>query len=434
MQAPLFQEPIPYFQKKTQFLRELDQENLLQKILMDIQGILLHEGESRALSPAALRALLIDLSYLLFRHRSWLGAPLLAEVAIDFLNSEYLIPRVLCEHLVEHCLELMLPSFDVDADWDALHYDDEFLEHLFICSILAKSESELAIDLGVGRNMLELLNTAVRMSPEDANDDVFHFAPDLVRRLHEIIQRILAEHHEKPWILSQYQLKNGLQRDPHFSRSMLARPHLDKLLELLLAIGPEGCPRSELSTRLPEHGDLAQLAPLLNAGLVYEVPSSGKGRSPVLCLSRSGIECTSARFAFESLRATSSLPKLSGLSAPYQAALIQAVGGDRPEDFPSWIRSQAQDLCPEALRLAIEFWKKQKNDESLLELFKNLLHNQAHAWIRAEICHALPLASLREACYQLLEVLAETDPSPMVRQAAKAARTRPALRGEESAL
>ena len=96
------------------------------------------------MSPALARSLTFDLTYLLMRHRAWHNAPILSELSIDFLCSEFQIPRQLGTQLVENSLDLLHSYTPVELDWTAEKYEEEFLEHLFICSTLATDDGALA--------------------------------------------------------------------------------------------------------------------------------------------------------------------------------------------------------------------------------------------------------------------------------------------------
>jgi hypothetical protein len=311
-----------------------------------------------------------------------------------------------------------------ESNWSPETYDDEFLEHLFICSILAKSQSDLMLDIGFGRNMLELIEAALRFDSEREQEDVFQFAPFLVQRLHLIIHRVMTEHQESPWILARYHLKNKLQRDPLLPKHQLTPEFLDKLLEVLLEIGPAGCREERLRKKFPPSSLETWLQVLQRCELIYPEGPAKKGGLLSYALSRSGSECSSVRFAFDHIQKGLKGDIWSSLSASYQAALIQAMAIHQPETLPLLPWGQLETLKPEALRLLIEIWKKQKSDETLLEFFQNLLHNQPHAWIRAEICLALPLARQTSGSRQILENLAQHDPSPMVRHEAREALSR----------
>ncbi len=425
MQNLQVSDPFQYFFKKSQYLRQAHREQTLLDLKTLIEQLVMRDMDARILSPALLRALILDLSYVLLRHRTWLHAPLLSEVVIDFLNSEHLIPRSLAAEVVEACLDLLHSPINPAADWDADTYDNEFLEHIFICSILAKSELDLILDIGFGRNMLEVLDASVRFDPGQ-DDDVFQFAPDLVQRMHQIIQRVLSEHQEAPWILARYQLKNRLQRDPILPKHQLLPEFLDTLLELLLTIGTLGASEEKLQKSFPKEDLEVWLQILLRSELIY-LDGHVKAKVPHYALSRSGSECSSARFAFERLQKGLDLKALAPMSASYQAALLQALAATHPTALDTLPNAEIATLKPEAFRILIDLWKKQKSDESLLEFFQQFLHNQPHAWIRAEICQAFPLARQAIGSQQLLESLAFSDPSPMVRQEARKALSRTPL-------
>lgn len=411
------------YQRKAAYLDQQGLGPLLLKLQTRIHGFLMQEHDLRLFSPAMSRSLTFDLTYLLMRHRAWHNAPILSELSIDFLCSEFLVPRHLGTQLVENSLDLLHSYTPTELDWTAEKYEEEFLEHLFVCSTLATDDDALADDIGFGRNLIELLRTAVRLDQDADAAGLFQFAPELAGKLHGIMSRIFLEQEDCPWALDLYRLKNILQREPYTRKKTLTPIYLNRVFNILLSCNWQGQDEPTLApSGIGEHlsNDLSTLS---RCGLVYE-ESRRRPLPPLIRLSARGLELTRAAF---SLAACAALrPNLKGLPAIYQAAILERLLSDPSEDCLTWIKNQTFLLAPEALRLLIEILKQQQKGETLLEVFENLLHNHAHAWIRAEICEALPLADRWDVSQNLLRPLAADDPSPMVRQAARTALKRQA--------
>ncbi|WP_176736470.1 HEAT repeat domain-containing protein [Oligoflexus tunisiensis] len=409
--------------RKASYLDQQGLGSLLLKLQTRIHGFLMQEHDLRLFSPALSRSLTFDLTYLLIRQRAWHNAPILSELSIDFLCSEFQIPRHLGTQLVENSLDLLHSYTPIEIDWTAEKYEEEFLEHLFVCSTLATNDEELADDIGFGRNLIELLRTAVRLDQDAETAGLFQFAPELASKLYRIMSRIFIEQEACPWILDLYRLKNILQREPYTKKKTLTPEYLNRLFNILLCCNWQGNDAKTIAgSGIGEHLS-SDLGTLSRCGLVYE-ESRRRPLPSLIRLSAKGLELTRAAFAFAACAVRH--PALKGLPAIYQAAVLERLLSHPSEDRMTWMKNQTPLLTPEALRLLIEILKQQQKDETLLEVFENLLHNHAHAWIRAEICEALPLADKPDVSQNLLRPLASQDPSPMVRQAARAALKRQA--------
>ena len=409
------------FHKKSRFLEQLRPDSLVIKLQEQIQRNLLGECDVRIFSPGMIRATTFDLSYTLLRHRAWHNAPLLSEFAIDYLNSEYLLPRAVATMIVESALDLLHSYTPAELDWDANDYEKEFLEHLFVCSVIASEDAELAADIGFGRNVIELLKSAMNLG--QSCEELFQFAPDLALRLHDLIQGILAAQAQEPWTIDLYKLKNWLQRDPYIKKSSLSAEYLAACLRILLACGPGGASLPSLEHKLKIESLRTFITVLQRIGLVYEELQSA-GKPALYRLSHLGFELTASKFIYDLVQDRGFDIELKPLPAAYQANLLQGIWQHSPEEFTKTIMQQSKALSPDAVKMVIEYWKKQRRDETLLELFENMLHNRVHAWLRVQICHALPLQQKPDESKVLLESLAEHDHSPMVRNAARMAMKR----------
>lgn len=408
------------FARKSQALNQESLQPIVKKLQSSIYSMLLQEADPRSVSPALVRSACFDLSYLLIRHRQWHQAPVLLELAIDYLNSEYLIPGTLSAQIVEAALDVLHSYTPLELDWTTEDYNQEFLEHLIICSLVSIDEESLEIDLGFGKNVLSLLKNALTLEAESL-PDVFQFAPDITQQLNTIMQRVFGELDESPANMDLYRLKNALQRDAATTKHKLKREYLAYLGSILTACWPEGKRAKELEAMGTSEFFAADLRLLLRNGLIYEEPATRRHRESIYRLSNKGYELTCMQFAFSRWQDLGQALHLAELPSPYQATLLQILAKESAPRLQSLLEKEGQFLSPVALRFVIEHMKRHEGEKSLLEIFANLLHNQAHAWIRVEICQALPFANGESLADPLLDQLLNEDPSPMVRSAARAA-------------
>jgi len=409
------------FSNKSKILGQETLQPIVKKLQKTIYSLILKGRAPTKVAPALARSACFDLSYLLIRHRQWHHAPILPELAIDFLNSEYLIPGALSGEVVEAALDVLHSFTPREIDWTTDDYNAEFLEHMIICSLISLDETRLEIDLGFGRNVLDLLKNALAL---DAESSVFEFAPELTQDLHTIMRRVFDEIEESPANMDLYRLKNVLQRDGAINKNKLKKNYLISLSQILAACWPAGQTAKQLEALTPlEHFQL-DLNLLVRNGLVYEEPQSRRGQAPIFLLSNKGYELTAIQFAFARWQDLGTVLQLSDLPSPYQATLLQILAKESDQRLQKLIEKEGQFLSPVALRFVIEHMKCPEGEKGILEIFDNLLHNQAHAWIRVEICQALPLPSGASIAGKLLEKLLNDDPSPMVRSAARAASNR----------
>lgn len=406
------------FLKKSEFLAQEGLQPILKKLQKTMQKLLLDECDPRAASPQLIHTACFELSFLLIRHRRWHHASLLSELAIDFMNSEFFLPRALSTQIVESALDVLHSYTPREKDWQVDDYEEEFLEHLVVSALLSHDEGALSIDLGFGQNLLALLKNSLELSIRDENPDVFQFAPELAERLHRIMQRLFAEIEAEPWSMDIYRLKNLLQRDPTNSLSVLQLPRLEHLLNLLSAAWPEGATTEALSKQFPSEFADSDIRLLIRSGLLYEEPQR-RPKAPLLRLSAKGYEMSSLRFAFQNWEKLGSDLHLDSLPSVYQATILQLITQKAKDRLGDLLAKEGQFLSPAALRIVAEHLSKGQDSSSLLDIFENLLHNRAHAWLRREICLALPLEDGRTL--PLLDSLVQDDPSPMVRSAARAA-------------
>lgn len=409
-----------HIHRKSTFIEQQKAGPLIRQLQGILQKRLMEDCDIRTCSPALIRALIFDLSYLMLRHRPWHLAPLLADLTIDFLNSEYALPHETCVVIVESLFDLLHHYVAPETEWSAERYDEEFLEHLLVSALRASDEAELCLDLGFGRNVLELLQAALSMGASQPEEDAFQFAPEVIGRLHKIMEQLYERAEADPLALEIYKLKNILQRDPLTRKNSLSPELLGRLMTLLGSCGHSGKSLAGLEQSLGAPVILSDIALLQRTGLIFE-EAQRRTQPPLYRLSRDAYAITSHGFAAAALASPGNSPQLNGLPPAYQAALLQLLGQRDPSQLSSLLSAEAGALSPEALKIVIEAWKKNRLEQSLLELFENLLHNRAHAWIRAEICSALPLRILHKETQILLDSLAENDPSPMVRSAARLA-------------
>lgn len=370
----------------------------------------------RMLPPALLRSLVFDLSYLLIRHRPWHQAELLSELAIDFLQSEYFIPSEAATQTVEAALDVLHSYTPKELSWSEADYEREFLEHLILTSLISRDEDELACDLGFGRNVLSLIKNALEL---ESGPGVFHFAPEITQKLSEIMQTIFDLIEESKTNMDLFRLKNFLQRDESTPKDKLTLPYLGRLNRILAACWPDGKTEKELQALEEDESFSSHLRLLLRNGLIYEEPR-GRRQSSLFRLSSKGYELTCLQFAFSHWKDLGHELHLDKLPSIYQSTVLQILAKESQTRLESLLEAEGKHLSPVALRFVIEHMKQEGHEQGLLEIFSNLLHNRAHAWIRVEVCRALPLSNGETLPGELLDSLLNEDPSPMVRSAARA--------------
>lgn len=405
------------YSRRAEIMQADNLRPIVKKLQKLIHSKILESAEPRAVPAALARSAAFDLSYILVRHRPWHHAELLAELAIDYLSSEYLISGSTATQIVESALDLMHSYTTKEAEWSVQELEQEFLEHLLICSLSSQDEEALAIDLGFGRNVLDFLKSALDL---ESGSGVFHFASELTQNLSDIMQRVFNEIEASPASMDLYRLKNLLQRDVSTPKSKLKKDYLLNLNTILTSCGSEG--RSEKHLRLLIEGEQfsTDLRLLIRSGLIYEEARS-KRQGPLYRLSHKGHELTCMQFAFSHWQDVGKKLHLQDMPSAYQSTVLQLLVKKSTEQLLKLIATEGQYLSPLALRFLIDHLKQAADEKGLLEIFTNLLHNRAHAWIRVEICQALPLPSGQTLDGPDLDALINDDPSPMVRSAAKAA-------------
>ncbi len=417
------------FQRKS---RDLSQDSLLplaKKLQSAIHNSLIQHTAGRPWPEGLVRAASFELSYLLLRHRAWHYASLLAELATDFLVSEYQIPGGISELVVEAGLEVIHGYTAREAHWSAADYEREFLEHLIVCSLLSLDEESLAGDLGFGANVMRLLRSALAL--EDQGDSV-HFPQEVALQINEIMRSLFDELERFPEAMDMYRLKNHLQRDEATPKYRLTAPYLRALNSILAACWPEGRSEADLMAEHPTEHFASDLRLLMRSGLIYAEPQAKRSKGPRYRLSAKGYEFTCMQFGFTRWRELGQSIHLQDLPAAYQATALQLLAKENGDKLQALLAEEGPYLRPVALRFVVDHLKQANDAKSLLEIFENLLHNKAHAWIRVEICQALPLPNGEMIEDSLLQTLLHEDPSPMVRSAARAAVQRQRLRAGPS--
>ncbi len=407
------------YSRKAQFLQNDFFKPIIKSLQNTIHIKILGNQEAKQLPRAVEFSLTFELSYLLIRHRTWQTTELLSELAIDFLASEYRLTQTAATQIVEAAIDVLHRYSLKDGDGNNFNLEEEFLEHLIIASLISADEDTLAIDLGLGKNFLDLLKNALDL---ESGPEAFHFAPELTQKLSFIMQRIFDEIEIEPATMDLYRLKNLLQRDDSTPKDRWQKEHLKSLNAILASCWPEGKSEKQLTDELSQAPELfaSHLRLLLRNGLIYEEPRGPK-RSSLYRLSHRGYELTCTQFAFDHWQSLGQAIHLRHLPSAYQSTLLQILARQSLEQLQELIESEGQYLSPIALRYIVEHLKQEGQEEGLLAIFVNLLHNQAHAWIRVEICQALPLPGGLTLSSEWLDPLLNEDPSPMVRSAARAA-------------
>jgi hypothetical protein len=405
------------YSRKAEALRTETLKPIVRKLQKTIHSCILQNSEPRLVPPGLIRAAAFELSYILVRHRPWHHAALLSELAIDFLSSEYMVAAGPAAQIVESALDILHSYTPRELDWSSEDYEREFLEHLIICSLIARDEEALAIDIGFGRNVLSLLKSAVDL---ESAPDVFNFASELTQGTFAIMQSIFSEVDESPSRMDLYRLKNLLQRDDATPKNRLKKDYLQTLNKILAACWPEGKTEKQLKDLIQDDRFGSDLRLLMRNGLLYEEPRTLR-QAPLFRLSHKGYELTCMHFAFTHWHEVGNRLHLQDMPSAYQSTVLQILAKESVPQLQNLLQTEGQFLSPIALRFVIDHMKQSEDEQGLLEIFSNLLHNRVHAWIRVEICQALPLPSGQTLSAPEFDSLLNDDASPMVRSAARAA-------------
>src|SRR5690606_33754965 len=139
--------------------------------------------------PAGIWAPLeIDVLYGLFRHRSWTGTPIVIDIFVEFLATEYRLPQDLGRHLIESQMMTLAALLPTPV---AAGSDKEFLQYIFVETATAASEADLIADLGIGSTMIKKLRTAAAAVMKRTNHPTF--VPDVDATISEIMIALAAE-------------------------------------------------------------------------------------------------------------------------------------------------------------------------------------------------------------------------------------------------
>ena len=202
-------------------------------------------SDSSMLGRGLKRCIQLELSYIMLKYKKWSISECLSEATIDFLNSEYRIPRKESTELVEVCLDIIqatqtLAHFKTPED-----VDHDFLLNLFIETTIAKDESKLEINLGFGRNLIDIIENAT-IGVDDERKE-FEYSSNIKSIMTSIIQDIIEKIQLKPWIIDLYRLKNILFTKANLDSESLSEELIENYFNILNFISFSGITRKSLS-------------------------------------------------------------------------------------------------------------------------------------------------------------------------------------------
>lgn len=395
------------FIHKSEYLKTHKYQDLIQKLI-------LVAGDSIVKSSPEIRsgirkALELDLAYIFFRHQAWVHAPVLTELSIDYINSEFAIPRNDATVIVESCVELLHNYIPIEKGWTAIEYDEEFLFQLFISSASSDGESELKADIGFGDNVLKLLYSAASL---DNNSQVNIFAPELTQSLYQMMSDISQEMADTPWIIDLYKLKKIVEsRDLH-SKHRLTKQDLENSFQIINKIAWLGASFQELQSSFKEIKLKRILDQLIGAEVVY---IQGTGRRIKYHLSHIGIDLISQKAAdsFSTIK----IEDILKAPGPVQIKLLQRPMAELEADIGE-LSKNASRLDPKALAQLLSRVSKE-NSGTIDLVLRQLPIAKLNSWAKCELCKALAALPGSVAAESLLESFLRNDASAKVREKAR---------------
>lgn len=392
---------------RIEFLRTHRYQDLLSKL-----EIVAHKSLSthmHKLGNGTKKAIILDLCYIYFRHESLIHAPTLAEFTIDYINSEFGVPRGPACELVEACIEFLMEYIPADRSWSAEDYDREFLFQLFISSANSKSELELRNETGFGSNVLKLLHSAVSLDDSGASQI---FAPELTQSLFQMMQEISKEMAETPWILDMYRLKSLLEAHTSHKPSKVNKHELEQYFEVLVQIAWDEYDLKSLQ-KLVRTSDLKKTIEILKlSDLIY---LQIKGRQKIFKLSHKGIDIISEKML--SQIGDHHMDALVGAPDAFQAKVLECEATNI-QDVLDTAGTYFHSLGPKGISALLDRIAKE-NPKSIDLVLQNSKLRLMNSWAKSALCHGLRQFKDSSEAFQALIYFQNEDSSPKVREEAR---------------
>ena len=355
-----------YFSAKEKFVSSYPIK-IRSQLYSAVENIISKGSDSSLLGRGMQRCLNLELCYIMLKYKKWSISECLYEVTIDFLNSEYRIPRKMATELVDVCLDIVQQTETIAHFKSPEHVDHDFLMNLFIETTIARDESKLEISLGFGRNLIDIIENATIGVDEREKD--FEYSANIKTIMTGIIQDIIEKIQLKPWIIDLYRLRNILFSEANVESSQLDEELIESYFNILNFISYSGVTRKSLSKLFKcEASEQKAIDTLVKAKLVYIEPKA-KSENDLIQLSKIGIETTAEYFAngFKKANATdfSSLTKLPSL---FQEATLISISNSHIEQQESLLRNHGTQLAPEALKVLAKNLKNNIKTDIIIDL------------------------------------------------------------------
>lgn len=332
----------------------------------------------------------VDVLYALFRHRSWTGTPIVIDILVEFLATEYRLPQSFGRQLIEDqmvTLAAVLPIRPIPGQ------DRDFLEYIFVETATALSEVELIADLGIGSALIKKLRVAATTVMKRGCQA--SFVPDVDATISEIMITIARQVKATPWALDLHRLRFALRG---MYIGSLSETGLASAFDMLTAIGSKRAMAYEHMVQwLIGHSLTASEAEtliqsLVKADLLYLSEQKGSSSNQVASrrysLTLKACDLTATCYLRRYFgRTKDPLKKLLVLPGPYQRAAIEQL--DDADLMISLLRDHTITLTPEGLRSAIALIAKNGHGAVCVEIIQNISRDSRNPWLRKAALESL---------------------------------------------
>ncbi len=377
-----------YFSAKEKYVNSYSNQ-ITAKLYSAIEEVIANSSDSSLLGRGLQRCLQLELSYIMLKYKKWSISECLSEVTIDFLNSEYRVPRKTSTELVELCLDIVQGTQSIAHFESPEQVDHDFLLNLFVETTIAKDESKLEINLGFGRNLIEIIENAT--IGVDETDRDFEYSSNIKSIMTDIIQDIIEKIQLKPWIIDLYRLRNILFTEANMEASSLSDEAIENYFNILNFISFSGITRKSLSKLFKcEESQNKSISALVKAKLVYIEPKS-KSENDLIHLSQRGIETTAEYFAngFKKANATD-FSSLTKLPSQFQEATLSSISSSFIEQQLKLLEDHGTQLSPKALSTLAKNLKNNVEDDKIIDLLWDIYHYENSTFfIRSEIVNIM---------------------------------------------
>ena len=290
---------------------------------------------------------------------------------------------------MELCLDIVQGTESIAHFESPEEVDHDFLLNLFVETTIAKDESKLEINLGFGRNLIEIIENAT--IGVDETDRDFEYSSNIKSIMTDIIQDIIEKIQLKPWIIDLYRLRNILFTEAHMEASSLSDEAIENYFNILNFISFSGITRKSLSKLFKcEESQNKSIAALVKAKLIYIEPRS-KSENDLIHLAQRGIETTAEYFAngFKKANATD-FSSLTKLPSQFQEATLASISSSFIEQQLKLLEEHGTQLSPKALNTLAKNLKNNVEDDKIIDLLWDIYdYDNSTFFIRSAIVNIM---------------------------------------------